>query len=204
MSCRLQFAVSILKGFVMRGSLFSLVMAVVAIAATYFGTPASPSPPDPADTFASASVPMTAEVFDVTYSNFASSNVPEDKVGIAALEVSRPPDLISLSGGNVTKSVTSLHETPPDAAGRREPPPGLIVPISHKVAAKQSAPSGHYETVSAGIRGRRSYQVWVADTPSAPAAPASCANGSCANGSCSAPQAFSGGGGCASCGRGRR
>lgn len=99
------------------------------------------------------------------------------------LKVASLPDVLTLSGGSVTKATAS-------------PPAGLFVPVKHdqpqvcqlpqKTAAPPPVAAGRWETVHAGFRGRRSYQVWV------PAA------GACSAGNCS-PGLSSSFGGCRSC-----
>ena len=192
----------------MRGQLFSLVVGVVALAAAALGRP---SPPDPADTFAFNAKPMItlnhpdspdSWLADLARRSPVCDCDPGKKcpcadclcntVPEAPLQVGQPPDLVSITNGeiksaqpNVTKSVTSLHE----------PPPGLIVPVAtvKKNLTVQPA-TGHWETRSAGIRGRRSYQVWV----SHPANSAGeCTSAACSTGYGAAPMRF--GGACRSC-----
>ena len=129
------------------------------------------------------------------------------------LVVGPPPDIV-----NLTDYRKSTIENRQIATGNRDsqanyrsadPPPGLIFPVSTKTIAKtQEAPSGHWETRSAGLRGRRAYQVWVPHAAGACSAGScstdSCTAAGCSSGSCQPQQYFFGSGGCASCGRGRR
>lgn len=201
----------------------SILIGVLALAAAYL-IPPKATPPDPADTFAHGSVPMTEAMYATAFPSKTCDNplcTCDDckcvvckcaplRVGNPDLSVVQPPDRNwwETEENKIVNADGSIDYIRPFAqvnhrgewanidsktgAVLKEPPPGLIVPVAKVAAKKQAAPTGHWETVSAGFRGRRSYQVWVADTPSPQASP------SCANGSCSVS------GGCASCGRGRR
>lgn len=120
---------------------------------------------------------------------------------LTELAVGLPPDTMHLTSGKIVP--VSMPATEP--APSPQPSPQV------KPVVKASAPTGRWVTQYAGFRGRRSYQVWVPDQP-AVSANGSCANGSCStaagpaysSGSCQVQQYTSTGGGCASCGRGRR
>lgn len=89
---------------------------------------------------------------------------PRDACNCTPIVVGNPPDLVSLVDGNVKAA---------------EPPPGLLVPVSHpqkpatvKPAAKPlaqplAAPVGHWEFRSYGRRGQFTERVWVWDRPPA-------------------------------------
>jgi hypothetical protein len=91
------------------------------------------------------------------------------------LKVGPPPDVVSIANGQIVP--VALVEEPKFT----QPSPAAPKPAAKPQPVAKVAPTGHYETVYAGFRGRRSYQVWVPHT-----AGAACSSG-----------------GCASCGRGR-
>jgi len=186
----------------MRGQLFSLVVGVVALAAAAFGRQ---TPQDPADTFAYRSVPL---ISSIDFADLAKrspvcdcdtgkkcpcadclcNTVPQEP-----LKVGLPPDLVSIANGAIKSEQVQHRFTSPN-----EPPPGLIVPVAStvkKIMTVQPASTGHWETRYAGIRGRRSYQVWVSHQPLT--ASSECTSGACSTGYGSAPMRY--GGACRSC-----
>jgi hypothetical protein len=165
----------------MRSLFPSLLIVLVTICAAAIG---GPTQHDPADTFAFNSVPQVEHAALKTDNPLCKCQSCEClNCSCTPLEVGRPPDslnVLSLKSGQVSPSLINLSQVAP----KSEPPPGLIVPVS-TVAKKASPPaaSGHWETRSAGFRGRRSFQVWVPDAAGGACANGSCTSGACANGS---------------------
>ncbi len=109
------------------------------------------------------------------------------------LAVGLPPDVVHLTSRvENDASLNSLKPVPIALVEpqKLDPPP--------KPAVKAAAPTGHWQ-ITYGRRGR-TYQQWVWDTPAR-------SGQQCSSGGCAAPGQqlyYSTGGGCASCGRGRR